>query len=339
MLNTLIPSFRIVMLAAVMAASISQPLAAAKPKKLRYLNYPNCIELSNGKTRVVLCPDAGGRVLVYEYQGTNALYVDEGEKNWKPGQGPKGNMSAGRFDIGPEKTIPRHPVLWAGKWEGTITGPDSARLVSQKDKATGVQLTREFRLDPSSTRLDCTQTITNVSNEVKEWCHWSRTFAVGHGICVIPLSPISRFPHHYVQYETGDLINISPEDPDIRQRYGYLEIMDVPDKPKLGMDSSRGWFSYLMPNDLMFVKRFSVDRDRVYNEAAGLTISIWYPEGGRVELEPIGPREHLEPGQSASFTESWFLVPYKFPNDRKAVDLGGVSRLVEKYTVETIAKQ
>ena len=339
MLNNRIRALRIGMLTAVVGTALSQPLAGAMPRTIKYLNYPNCIELSNRTTRVVLCPDAGGRVLVYEHEGKNALYVDEGEKNWKPDQGPRGNMSAGRFDIGPEKTIPRHPVLWAGKWEGSITGPDSARLVSQKDKATGVQLTRDFRLDPSSTRLDCTQTITNVSDEVQEWCHWSRTFAVGHGICVIPLSPTSRFPNHYVMYETGDLINIRPEDPNIRQRYGFLEIMDVPKQPKLGMDSARGWFSYLMPNDLMFVKRFSVDRDRVYNEAAGLTISIWYPEGGRVELEPIGPREHLEPGKSASFTETWYLVPYKFPDDRKAVDLGGVSRLVEKHTASEKAER
>ena len=50
-----------------------------------------------------------------------------------------------------------------------------------------------------------------------------------------------------------------------------------------------------MPNDTAFVKRFPAFPDRVYNEAAGLTLSVWYPAGPRIELEPIGPRERLQP--------------------------------------------
>ncbi len=56
------------------------------------------------------------------------------------------------------------------------------------------------------------------------------------------------------------------------------------------------------------MKRFPVDAKRAYNEVAGLTISVWYPDDAMVELEPIGPAEHLEPGQSASFTETWNFV-------------------------------
>jgi hypothetical protein len=85
-----------------------------------------------------------------------------------------------------------------------------------------------------------------------------------------------------------------------------------------------------MRNDLMFVKRFPVQRDRVYNEVAGLTISIWYPADRRVELEPIGPRERLEPGQSASFTEDWFLKPFPFPADGTTVDLSRVRAAIKR---------
>jgi len=80
----------------------------------------------------------------------------------------------------------------------------------------------------------------------------------------------------------------------------------------------------LMPNDLMFVKQYPVYPDRVYNEVAGLTLSIWYPDRPMVELEPIGPREKLKPGESASFTETWYLVPQKFPAKGTQVDLKAV---------------
>ena len=320
---------------------ITTSLAAApgQPRVLTYRGYPDCIQLENDKIRVVLCPAAGGRVLEYSYQGKNALYLEEEATGipYQPGQ--LASMTAGRFDIGPEKTIPRHPTLWSGKWTGEVVGLYAARLTSAKDESTGTQLVREFRIDEEGSRLACTQIIKNVSERVTEWCHWSRTFALGNGICVIPLTTPSRFPNHYVMYEAGDLINFRPTDPHIRTRDGFLEITGVPREPKLGMDSAAGWFAYLMRNDTMFVKRFPVYRNRVYSEVAGLTISIWYPEDRRVELEPIGPRERLQPGKSAAFTEEWFLLPYKFPADGQDVDLKTVEKLVKNTFAEPALRQ
>jgi CubicO group peptidase (beta-lactamase class C family) len=298
-------------------------------KVVRYLNYDKAIELTNHNTKVVLCPQSGGRVLVYSLNGKNSLYLDEKETDWKSGK--PGPASAGRFDIGPELVIPRRSTLWSGEWTGEITGPRSARLTSQHDEATGVQLVRDFELDAKSSRLSCTQTIMNVSSETKEWCHWSRTFALGEGICVIPLAGQSRFPNKYVMYEEGALINARPVDPNIRIRDGFLEILAAPRRPKLGFDSYAGWMAYSMKNDLLFVKKFKTYPDRVYNEAAGLTISVWYPEGARVELEPIGPRERLEPGQVGSFTEEWWLAPSEFPAAGTDLDLGRVSAIVESF--------
>ena len=61
-----------------------------------------------------------------------------------------------------------------------------------------------------------------------------------------------------------------------------------------------------------------------------LTISIWYFQDKMCELEPIGPRERLAPGESASFTEEWWLVPHTFPGEDAAVDLKQISRLVQE---------
>ena len=293
---------------------VSAPVHAAE--FIAYHGYSQAIELKNSTTRVVLCPQVGGRVLEYSLNGDNVLYLSEAEKSWQPGMKPQ--SSAGRFDIGPEYTIPRHAKLWSGEWRGEITGSLSARLTSKPDVATGVQLVREFVLDKSSSHLSCTQTIRNISTEPKEWCHWSRTFAVGKGICIIPLtpknkSPQSRLPMGYVMYEDRGLIGVQPEDSQIRKQGNTLQIFPTPRKPKLGFDSYAGEIVYLAPNDLLFLKRFPTYPNRVYNEVAGLTISVWYPNREMIELEPIGPREHLEPGESASFTEDWWLAPYNFP--------------------------
>lgn len=297
-----------------------------------YHGYEKAIELKNAETRVVLCPEVGGRVLEYSRNGVNVLHVSQAEKDWQPGD--RRESSAGRFDIGPEFIVPKRDTLWSGEWTGTITGPRSARLTSQKDAATGVQLVRDFELAVDSSHLSCIQTIINVSQSTQEWCHWSRTFAVGKGICVIPLtakgtSPQSRFPNGYVMYESSALINVRPQDPQIRRRGNLLEIHPTPAKPKLGFDSYAGVIAYAAPNDLLFVKRFQTYPNRVYNEAAGLTISVWYPDREMIELEPIGPREILQPGESASFTEHWYLADLKFPTDEQSLDLPALQKQLD----------
>lgn len=289
--------------------------------------YDDCIELANASTKAVLCPAVGGRVLQYSHDRKEALYLPPGGEGWTFEKDKTGGSPVpGRFDIGPEQTIPGHPELWQGRWTGEITGPRTARLTSPKDKPTGVQLIRDFKLDPETSRLDCTQTILNVSEKTVEYCHWSRTFALGGGIVVIPLSEGGRFPEDYVMYVPAPVIDFRPQDDNIRRRDGFLEILGPPKHPKLGMDTTTGWFAYLMPNDLMFVKQFPVYPDRVYNEVAGLTMSIWYPDRPMVELEPIGPRERLKTGERASFTETWYLIPHQFPEKGAPVDLKLIER-------------
>jgi len=200
-----------------------------------------------------------------------------------------------------------------------------------------IQLVREFRLVPQGELvcLSCTQTMTNVSRETREVCHWGRSFSPGGGICVVPLGDRpSRFPGKYALYEDDAVINVRARDENIRERDGFLEILAPPRKPKLGFDTYAGWLAYLMPNDRVFVKRFPAYPDRVYNEAAGLTLSVWYPTGPQIELEPIGPRERLKPGESASFTETWWLLSHPFPKKGEQVDLKALAEQVAGQTAE-----
>jgi hypothetical protein len=313
-------------------ASAEEPTA----REVAFHGYTKAVELRLGKTRAVLCPQAGGRVLEFSVGGTDAMWLDEAEKSWKPGK--PGPSSAGRFDYGPELTVRPHPKAWSGEWAAEITKANSVKLTSPADDPGGVRLVREFHLvsHGESVGLSCTQTMANVSKEAREVCHWGRSFSPGGGICVIPLGDRpSRFPSKYAMYEDGAVINVKAKDGNIRERDGFLEILAPPRKPKLGFDSYAGWLAYVMPNDTVFVKRFKTYPDRVYNEAAGLTLSVWYPPGKVIELEPIGPRERLEPDESASFTEGWWLLPHPFPKGDQRINLKALAEQVEKQTTVT----
>jgi hypothetical protein len=52
-------------------------------------------------------------------------------------------------------------------------------------------------------------------------------------------------------------------------------------------------------------------------------------------LEPIGPRERLKPGESASFTEEWWLLSHPFPKKGQQLDLKALAEQVEKQTIRT----
>lgn len=321
----------------VLSVAALAPHAGAEEPTARAVashGYSQAVELKLGKTRAVLCPQAGGRVLKFSANGTDAMWFDDAEKNWKPGK--PGPITAGRFDYGPELTVAAHPKAWAGGWTAEITKANTAKLTSPADDG-GIQLTREFRLVAHGDQvgLSCKQTMTNVSKEVREVCHWGRSFSPGGGICVVPLGDRpSRFPSKYALYEDGAVINVRAKDHNIRERDGFLEILAPPRKPKLGFDTYAGWLAYALPNDTLFVKRFPTFPDRVYNEAAGLTLSVWYPTGARIELEPIGPRERLKPGEAASFTEDWWLLSHPFPKKGQQLDLKALAEQVAKQTAE-----
>ena len=299
-----------------------------------YARYSGCIALENESTRVVLGPHCGGRVLEYALNGENALHRDPAQDGWvyTPGIRP-GPLcpTAGRCDIGPEHIVPKRPELWLGGWQGEIVNDNTARMVSPPCDSMGTRLTREFTLAEGSSHLTYTQTQENISDHETRWCHWSRTFGRGHGICVVPLTPkMSRFPQQYVMYGPGPVINFQPNDPHIRVRDGYLEVFDTPANPKLGLDSYAGWFGYLMPHNVLLIKGYTTYPDRVYNEMAGLTISLYYLRDVVCELEPIGPMEVLAPGASASFTEEWWLTPCAFPEQRNAADLAAIGDVARK---------
>ncbi len=292
--------------------------------------YEGCLVLENGAgTRVVLSPLAGGRVLEYSLDGRNVLYLDPAQRGWRHVPGvPTVDPCGGRCDIGPERVVAPHPDLWLGDWTGEIVGGGRARLTSARDRVTGLRLTREFSLADDSSLLRFEQRVANESDRSVPCCHWGRTLAVGGGIVLVPLTPESRFPKKYIMYGPGPVMNYQPVDPNIRIRDGFLEILGTPAYPKLGMDSIAGWLGYLMRHGLLFVKRYPVFPDRVYGEMAGLTLSIWYYGNEMCELEPIGPREILAPGQSASFIEEWCLIPWRYPEAGKQVDLAGLTRRV-----------
>jgi hypothetical protein len=342
---------------------IPAAFACAEPsypgtKLVDFFGYTGCLQLSNADTRVILDPNCGGRVLSYQNSGLEAIPLNPAQQGytWQPG-GKVVDVYGGRFDVGPEMTLPRHLDLWIGRWRGHFTGPREAELISPIDSNTKLQLVRTFRLDERTSHLRCTQKIINRGTVTRRCCHWSRTFAMGNGIAIVPLNPLSRFPRKYLTYGPGNVMDYSPRPSEnVRVRDGFLEIKGDPPFSKFMADPvgpteqdgvSRAWLAYLLQTGRLFVKRFPVYPQRAYAEACAASLSLYYypftedrqkPADKRplpidfCELEPIGPQEILAPNQSASFTEDWYLLPQPFPQPGTDLDLKAIEKLVTDQT-------
>ena len=280
--------------------------------------YTNCIGITNKDTSVILEPDCGGRVLSYSYKDVDVIYKNSLEDGYllSNGKAPISNLSpcAGRCDIGPEMTTPNHDILWLGKWNSKILNDYSVELTSQPDNQTGVQLRRVFQLHTDTSELIFTQYIKNISGEVKNYFHWSRTFCKGGGIAIAPVNPKSRFPKGYLTYGPGDMIDYMPEqEKHVVVNDGILQIIGPPLKAKFAMDLTEGWLAYLTKDHRLLIKKFNVYPDRVYGEIAANNMSFWYNQEEMCEVEPIGPVEHIKPGKEVSFTEKWYLKEFDYP--------------------------
>ena len=99
-----------------LGAMVPSLSAAEGARVIAFHGFNDCIELTNGKARVILCPAVGGRVLEYSIGGKNALWLDPTRA------GDRRDGSAGRFDIGPERILPKREVLFRGPYRGDIIG-------------------------------------------------------------------------------------------------------------------------------------------------------------------------------------------------------------------------
>jgi hypothetical protein len=142
------------------------------------------------------------------------------------------------------------------------------------------------------------------------------------------LNDESRYPLGYLTYGPGDIINFRPgTDPNVVCRDGLLQITGPAKAHKFAMDLSEGWLAYLTADSRLLIKKFPVYNSRIYGELAGNNMSFWYNGQQMCEIEPIGPLEILEPGEDASFTETWYAVEFEYPGNT-AVDAGKIRKII-----------
>ena len=284
--------------------------AQAKVSYVHFFGYDSCILLSNESVKVIVETQCGGRVLKYALAGyPNTIYLDPNQKGLITDVESKGYITGGRYDIGPPKIKPDNSVFWYGKWQVHKISDLSFAIRSAIDTSLGIYIERNFSINSQGSELNFSQTIHNVGNKKHKLCNWSRTFAVGGGKVIIPLSIPNRFPKGYIVYGENNTMWYQPElEPTTFVKDSLLFIIGSTGKyKKYVVDSQSGWLAYFTPESQLLIRRYQHFTGKQYGEMTAVSMSVWYNENEMVELEPMGPWEWIEPGGSSTFNERWYL--------------------------------
>ena len=267
------------------------------------------LEAPDAKVVAVVVPQAAGRIVHYGLDGRNVL--------WNPDKNGQLQAAGGYgLDLGPERTIARHPVIWEQKHLWGKLGANIVSLSSERDPAVGMRVSKQLSMDGSTGALDILQRMTNVSDREQSYCFWDRTLCKAGGFTVIPLNSRSKFPAKWVigrrkvvdgkvdpywwEYNGTD-----PSHPGIRVLDGMVVAKSIGKEQKIGADSDAGWIAYVHDR-LLFVKYYPYHPDGKYVDN-GLSVAHYFREN-LAELEPLSPEATLRPEGEYLFPERWTLT-------------------------------
>jgi len=280
-----------------------------------YGGWKDCLVMRGGDCKVVVVPGVGGRAMSYAVNGENIIF--ENPEAWgRTLVNTSNGFWAGGYqcDLGPElRGIPDHKWLWYGPWSWQVPRPFTVQVQSDRELSVGVQMDKEFVIDPDTGELGLTQRMRNITSSDISFCLWDRTLCKGGGFALIPLNKKSRFKAGWAlrrgKAGSYNYDGSKPADNRVRIMDGMLiaQATALPGaaEMKLGADSDAGWIAYVR-GKVLFVKYFPVVRDGNYSDG-GNTVELFCSD--RVaEVEPLSPETVLKPGQNYSFPEKWTLL-------------------------------
>ena len=280
-----------------------------------YGAWKNCLVLRGGDCKAVVVPAVGGRLMSYSINGENVL-SDNPDARWGRTPATSNIWSGGyQLDLGPElRGLPEHPWLWQGPWGWRVPRPYAVHVFSDPDSSAGVQLEKEFVIDPDTGELGVTQRIRNLLTNDVSFCLWDRTLCKGGGFVLVPLHSRSRFKAGWSQRRGAQVSEYRydgdhPSDQRVRLLDGVLvaQARALPDanELKVGTDGDAGWIAYAR-GKILFVKYFPVFAKANYSDG-GNTVEFFCDD--RVaELNPLSPEMTLKPAGTYNFPEKWVFI-------------------------------
>ena len=279
-------------------------------EKIQFLNFQNCLLLTNDEIEIVVATEFGPRIIGYNFiGGENVLGVHAEAKVetalgvWKPYGGH-------RLWIAPENmpnsySPDNSPVeYFFDEQTNTI------RLVQSVETVSNTQKEITVKLDENGSGVSINHKITNLNKREIEIAAWALTIMREGGEVLIPNEPFAAYGAVNLLPVRNLTVWSYTDFSDSRWQFDKelirLRVDSLKTAPqKIGVLNKQGWIKYKL-EDVTFTKQFDFQPNALYPDMNSNTEI--YTAGSFIEIETLAPLVRLAPGESTDHTEVWKLT-------------------------------
>ena len=347
-----------------LAAGLGAPLFAAeeapvtlKVQTITHRQIDGCIEMTVGKTRLVVVPAWAGRISVLDFGGGNVLWNDpkvDGKvlplgESWGPWDG---NATDVATFIGPERKS-QWKGLWLHPWKmisvpglptftaepGTKAGLSATRtygpappapkwleplaIAGEVSPETRLSAKRSYALSADGQSLTYTYTIISHGGEARGWTVCERALVPGGGYALAPVQRGGEMPAGWMPRDE------TPADPPVlATSVGDFLVLRAGAKKGAGLAARlrAGWLASVRGGHVLLMT-WPIARNGKYRAYKGAHALFWIAEE-YLELEPLSAEMMLDEGASAAFTQVWHWLA--LPPDVNESDPQAVGKWLEQ---------
>jgi len=172
------------------------------------------------------------------------------------------------------------------------------------EQLSGIQKRMTVTLPDDTATVVIDHEISNQGNELAELAPWAITQLRPGGFGILPMSQAATglLPNRRLTLWPYTQMNSSHIE--WGDRYVFVHANMLDNKLKIGWANPDGWLGYWI-DDILFVKQAAFQDGADYVDYGSSTECYCDPRF--LELETLGPRTTLEPGESVSHRETWRL--------------------------------
>lgn len=309
-------------------------------ERIEYRGWHNAYKISNGRIHLIVLADVGPRIIWYGFcGGENQLHEVDADAGVSGGTSFR-LYGGHRLWVSPEVESTYFPdnvpvsVSQHGR-EVCFTAPPEMNR-----PGTGLQKEMRIRLEDSGSHLTITHRITNHAATSARLAPWTPTMMRPGGRGILPLPPRAAMDNDHLQ-PVGILGLWSYTDfSDPRWTLGsdFIQLRQDSNptgrfqEQMIGIYNPAGWVAYFRDGTL-FVKQARVVENAQYPDF-GCNLEL-FTNPDFLEVETLGPLCDLQPGQSVSHIEQWWLLNPVPAGDGEAWIRTVICPLVEKQVLSS----
>ncbi len=302
---------------------------------IAYKGWDTCYRLANDRVTLVVTGEVGPRVIHFGLaNGDNEFYQDEatlGQTGGDVWQIYGGHRFWHAPEVQPRTYAPDNEPITMEAYENFV------RFIQPVETLTGIQKEIDITLAPDKAEVTLVHRLRNTNVWAVELAPWALSVMAEGGKAIIPLPP--RGSHTENLLPTNILTLWAYTDmQDPRWTWGTQYVMLHQDpgnvKPqKIGFWVSDGWAAYARGGNL-FVKTFD-PVPGVPHVDFGCNVEA-FTNDVMLEVETLGPLEHVGPGAIVEHVEQWHLfrdVPVPETDDDVNTHIGpNVKKALDRFS-------